>query len=142
MRTHDEAEIAQAMHLLNGDFLNKKIAEKTGRGEKLITNKVPLPKAVEELYLATWSRRPTSDEQKKADLDKGLDEADALLADEKLSSQDVAKRLPPIKEKYRLAELILVNDAKEATSETDHIEGANSPGVKRPPRKKGVAIEV
>ena len=59
--------IAQAMHLLNGDFLNKKIADKTGRVEKLMTDKVPVPKAVEELYLATWSRRPTPDEQKKAE---------------------------------------------------------------------------
>jgi hypothetical protein len=59
--------IAQAMHLLNGDFLNKKIADKTGRVEKLITDKVPVAKAIEELYLATWSRRPTADEQKKAE---------------------------------------------------------------------------
>ncbi len=59
--------IAQALHLLNGDFLNKKIADKTGRVEKLLTDKVPVPKAVEELYLATWSRRPSADEQKKAE---------------------------------------------------------------------------
>jgi hypothetical protein len=59
--------IAQAMHLLNGDLLNKKVAEKTGRVEKLMTDKVPLSKAVEELYLATWSRKPTPDEQKKAE---------------------------------------------------------------------------
>jgi hypothetical protein len=59
--------IAQAMHLLNGNFLNQKIANKTGRVEKLITAKTPLPKAIEELYLATWSRRPTADEAKKAE---------------------------------------------------------------------------
>jgi|SRR5579883_175524 len=59
--------IAQAMHLLNGDFLNKKIADKTGRVEKMLTDKMPVPKAVEELYLATWGRRPTADEQKKAE---------------------------------------------------------------------------
>ncbi len=59
--------IAQAMHLLNGDFLNKKIADKTGRVEKLMTDKVPVSKAVEDLYLATWSRRPSADEQKKAE---------------------------------------------------------------------------
>jgi hypothetical protein len=59
--------IAQAMHLLNGAFLNQKIADKTGRVEKLMTDKVPVPKAVEELYLATWSRRPSADEQKKAE---------------------------------------------------------------------------
>lgn len=59
--------IAQAMHLLNGDFLNKKIADKTGRVEKLLADKVPLPKAVEELYLAAWGRRPSADEEKKAE---------------------------------------------------------------------------
>jgi hypothetical protein len=55
------------MHLLNGDFLNKKIADKSGRVEKLIASKTPLPKAVEDLYLAAWGRRPTADEQKKAE---------------------------------------------------------------------------
>ena len=59
--------IAQAMHLLNGAFLNQKISEKTGRVEKLVADKMPVSKAVEELYLATWSRRPTVDEQKKAE---------------------------------------------------------------------------
>ncbi len=59
--------IAQALHLLNGDFLNKKIADKTGRVEKLMTDKTPLPKAVEELYLVAWGRRPSPDEGKKAE---------------------------------------------------------------------------
>jgi hypothetical protein len=59
--------IAQAMHLLNGTFLNAKIADKAGRVEKLLAAKTPVPKAVEELYLATWSRRPTPDEQRKAE---------------------------------------------------------------------------
>lgn len=57
--------IAQAMHLLNGAFLNTKIAEKTGRVEKLLAAKTPLPKAVEELFLSTWSRPPTADEAAK-----------------------------------------------------------------------------
>jgi hypothetical protein len=59
--------IAQAMHLLNGDTLNKKIVDKTGRIDKLIADKVPLQKAIEELYLSTWSRPPTADEAKKAE---------------------------------------------------------------------------
>jgi hypothetical protein len=57
--------IAQAMHLLNGTFLNTKIADKTGRVEKLLTAKTLLPKAVEELFLATVSRPPTADEAAK-----------------------------------------------------------------------------
>jgi hypothetical protein len=59
--------IAQAMHLLNGDFLNKKIADKSGRIEKLLGDKAPLSKAIEELWLATWSRRPNADEMAKAE---------------------------------------------------------------------------
>lgn len=59
--------IAQAMHLLNGATLNRKITDKTGRIETLVAGKVPLPKAVEELYLATWSRPPGADEAKKAE---------------------------------------------------------------------------
>ncbi len=59
--------IAQAMHLLNGDTLNKKIVDKAGRIEKLLAAKEPLPKAIEELYLVTWSRLPGADEAKKAE---------------------------------------------------------------------------
>jgi hypothetical protein len=39
----------------------------TGRVEKLVTGKVALPQAVEELYLAAWGRFPSPDEQKKAE---------------------------------------------------------------------------
>lgn len=57
--------IAQALHLLNGDFLNKKIADKTGRIEKLTTAKTAA--AIEELYLVTLSRSPSADELAKAE---------------------------------------------------------------------------
>ena len=59
--------IAQALHLLNGDFLNKKITDPKGRVEKLASGNTPLPKAIEELFLATWSRSPTPDELAKAE---------------------------------------------------------------------------
>ena len=58
--------IAQALHLLNGDFLNRKIAAKTGRVERLVSEKTPLPQAAEELFLAAWGRPPTADESAKA----------------------------------------------------------------------------
>ncbi len=57
--------IAQALHLLNGDFLNKKIADKTGRIEKLAMTKTAT--AIEELYLVTLSRSPSADEVAKAE---------------------------------------------------------------------------
>ncbi|MCI0739860.1 MAG: DUF1549 and DUF1553 domain-containing protein, partial [Gemmataceae bacterium] len=58
--------IAQAMHLLNGDFLNKKIANPTGRIETLFKAKKELPAIVEELYLVTLSRPPRPEETQRA----------------------------------------------------------------------------
>jgi hypothetical protein len=61
-----QPNIAQALHLLNGDFLNKKIAAPTGRVEALLKAKKPLPEVVEELYLVTLSRPPQAGEVVKA----------------------------------------------------------------------------
>jgi hypothetical protein len=61
----NQPNIAQALHLLNGDFLNKKIASPTGRIETLVKAKTSLPALVEELYLATLSRPPRLEEQDK-----------------------------------------------------------------------------
>jgi hypothetical protein len=58
--------IAQALHLLNGDFLNRKIADPAGRVERLFKEKTPLPAVVEELYLVTLSRPPHADEAARA----------------------------------------------------------------------------
>ncbi|MBA2227887.1 DUF1549 domain-containing protein [Thermogemmata fonticola] len=59
--------LAQAMHLLNGAVLQRKLADPNGRIDKLLAAKTPLPQIVEELYLAAWSRRPSADELKKAE---------------------------------------------------------------------------
>jgi hypothetical protein len=61
-----QPNIAQALHLLNGDFLNRKIADPTGRVETLLKAKTPVPAMVEELYLATLSRPPRPEEAAKA----------------------------------------------------------------------------
>jgi hypothetical protein len=61
-----QPNIAQALHLLNGDFLNRKIANPNGRVEKLLRAKTPLPALVEELYLVTLSRPPQPGEVVKA----------------------------------------------------------------------------
>ncbi len=61
-----QPNIAQALHLLNGDFLNRKIADPKGRVETLLTKKTPLPQVVEELYLVTLSRPPRPEELSKA----------------------------------------------------------------------------
>ncbi|HEV3116231.1 MAG TPA: DUF1553 domain-containing protein, partial [Gemmataceae bacterium] len=61
-----QPNIAQALHLLNGDVLTRKMSAKDGRLEKLLQAKTPLPQIVDELYLATLSRPPRPDELKKA----------------------------------------------------------------------------
>ncbi len=60
-----QPNIAQALHLLNGDFLNRKIAAPTGRIEGLLKSKTPSVAIVEELFLATLSRLPKADELKR-----------------------------------------------------------------------------
>ena len=61
-----QPNIAQALHLLNGDFLNKKLADPKGRIEKLLTAKKETAEIVEELYLATLSRSPRPEEVERA----------------------------------------------------------------------------
>ena len=60
-RTPDE-NLAQALHTLNGDILAAKIADKNGRVAKLLAAKKPHEEIVEELYLASLSRLPSSAE--------------------------------------------------------------------------------
>ncbi|HWB08987.1 MAG TPA: DUF1549 and DUF1553 domain-containing protein [Pirellulales bacterium] len=57
-----EANLAQALHTLNGDTVSQKIADANGRLQKLLQQNKPFEENVTELYLATFSRRPTADE--------------------------------------------------------------------------------
>ncbi len=61
-----QPNIAQALHLLNGDFLNQKIAAPTGRIAALLKAKTPLPAIVEELYLVALARPLRPEELNKA----------------------------------------------------------------------------
>jgi hypothetical protein len=58
--------IAQALHLLNGDTLNRKIADPAGRVERLTKAKAAPEAMIEELYLVTLSRPPTPQEVARA----------------------------------------------------------------------------
>jgi hypothetical protein len=60
-----QPNIAQAMHLLNGSYLNKKIGAPSGRIEALLKAKTPAAEIVNELYLATLSRLPADDERQR-----------------------------------------------------------------------------
>jgi hypothetical protein len=57
-----EANLAQALHTLNGDTLSQKIADAKGRLATLLKENKPFEENVTELYLATFSRRPTAEE--------------------------------------------------------------------------------
>ncbi|HZZ78554.1 MAG TPA: DUF1553 domain-containing protein [Gemmataceae bacterium] len=61
-----QPNIAQALHLLNGDALGKKIATPTGRIDTLLKAKKSHEQIVEELYLVTLSRVPNADEIDRA----------------------------------------------------------------------------
>ena len=58
-----EPNLSQALHLLNGDTLHEKIAS-GGVVKKLIDEKQPPEKIIEELYLRTLTRMPTDKERK------------------------------------------------------------------------------
>ncbi|WP_397568810.1 DUF1553 domain-containing protein [Schlesneria sp. T3-172] len=57
-----DANLAQALHTLNGDVIATKIAASTGRVEKLLSEKKSHAEIVTDLYFATLSRPPSSAE--------------------------------------------------------------------------------
>ena len=57
-----EPNMAQVLHLANGEMLEKKLADKTGRVARLETSGVEADAAIRQLYLATFSRPPNSQE--------------------------------------------------------------------------------
>jgi hypothetical protein len=61
-----QPNIAQALHLLNGEALNKKIASPTGRIETMLKAKKSQEQIIEDLYLVTLSRVPNQDEIDRA----------------------------------------------------------------------------
>ena len=65
-RTGDP-NISHALNLMNGDLLNKKIADANGRLAKLLTTKKSPRETIEELYLVTFSRPPSDEEIQEAE---------------------------------------------------------------------------
>ncbi len=57
-----DANLAQALHTLNGDILAGKIAQPQGRVARLLEAGAPREQVVSELYLSTLCRRPTAAE--------------------------------------------------------------------------------
>jgi hypothetical protein len=60
-----EPSVTQVLHLANGDTFNQKLGAKTNRIEKLLTQKLPAEKLVEEAYLTALSRHPSEAEKGK-----------------------------------------------------------------------------
>jgi hypothetical protein len=58
-----EPNLAQALHTLNGDIVTAKIGAARGRVARLVAAKKAHEEIVNELYLATLSRRPSAREQ-------------------------------------------------------------------------------
>ena len=77
-----------------------------------------------------------TDEQKQADLDKAATEADACLADEDKSVEDVTAALAGIKSKYRMTRLDLVTDSSQDQEATYHIHAEINPTKNKPGHKK------
>jgi hypothetical protein len=61
-----EANLAQALHLLNSDEVQNKLAVNNGRADLLAKDPRPHPEKVEELFLWAFARKPTPEDLKAA----------------------------------------------------------------------------
>ena len=57
-----DQNLAQTLHILNGDTITTKLSDKNGRIAKLLAAKTPDEKIIEELYLASLCRSPRPEE--------------------------------------------------------------------------------
>ncbi len=76
-------------------------------------------------------------DQKKADLDAGVAEADKLVQKEDLSDAEIRKMLPAIKAKYHMTALDLIIDSSTDAGSFAHVHGAVNPEEDSPKRKRG-----
>jgi len=60
-----ETNVAQALHLANGDTLNNKLRAKGGIIDRLVANEVEDEEVLKELFLSALSREPTQSEREK-----------------------------------------------------------------------------
>lgn len=58
--------VVQALHLMNSNSLQEKLASKEGRISQLVKSDLPEPKLVNEVYLATYNRLPNASELQTA----------------------------------------------------------------------------
>ncbi len=75
-------------------------------------------------------------EQKQADLEKALGEIRPLMQNEELSWDDLKKRLPAIKTKYKMTSCKLVIDVENEAETTAHINAEINPSSKVSGKRK------
>jgi uncharacterized protein DUF1553 len=61
-----EANLAQALHLLNSDEVQQKLTRGGGRADQLAQDKRPDAEKITELFLWAFARKPTADDMKVA----------------------------------------------------------------------------
>jgi hypothetical protein len=59
----EEPNVAQALHLANGDTINNKLRAKDGTVPRLLAQKLPAAQVLDRLYLTAFSRKPTPQEK-------------------------------------------------------------------------------
>ncbi len=60
-----EPNVAQALHVINGETLNQKLSDATGYAASAVKKAVPNSKALDHLYLAAYSRYPSTAETRR-----------------------------------------------------------------------------
>jgi hypothetical protein len=112
---------------------------------------VAMAKKVGKLIAGAVGGKPKADQrsdaQKQADLQKATTEATAVLNDPALDSGEVKKKLPAIKQKYKLVRLELTLDSENDQEEVEHLEleinpRAKSPTAKKPKKHKSKIVEI
>jgi hypothetical protein len=106
-----------------------------------VINKVraPIDKALDSLinWIVTMAKKlfakvfgkkdERTDAQKKADLQKAIQEATKLQGDLKLSDDELKRGLASIKKQYKLVSLDLIVDSEDESKEVIHVEGKVNP---------------
>ncbi|MBM79615.1 MAG: S-layer related protein (Precursor) [Planctomycetaceae bacterium] len=57
-----EPNLAQVLHIANGELVHRKLSDKNGRISKLISSKAEDAQAVTEMFMVTFCRKPSADE--------------------------------------------------------------------------------
>jgi hypothetical protein len=60
-----EPNVAQALHVINGDTLNQKLSDASGYAAQAVKKAIPDSTAVQHLYLAAYGRKPGDTEKSK-----------------------------------------------------------------------------